>query len=133
MMESDSIIEHANKMIVIAKELLSLRYSTPERMQVSPILESLSDYWKPVVVALSLSLSGASMQNLPMMLTLEYERINKMNKPEALIKRNSSTNNKINKESKSSHANFIKNRNKWHQNNGIKKKRFFQNFITVDN
>lgn len=43
MLDSESVVDHINKMTVIAKELATLRNPIPERMQVSTTLSSLPD------------------------------------------------------------------------------------------
>ncbi|XP_075658960.1 uncharacterized protein LOC142628809 [Castanea sativa] len=50
MNESDNVIEHVNKMIVIAKELAILGNPIPNKMQVSTILHSLPNSWDSAVM-----------------------------------------------------------------------------------
>ena len=115
-----------NKMSVIAKALATLGNPSLERTQVSTTLSSLPDSWEQVVISLNMSLTGVTMKNLLMLLTLEYERRNKRKQSEALMIGNTLTKKMI-EEPKQSHANFSKNKHKWTQKKGMKRKRFSGN------
>uniref|UniRef100_A0A7N2LQP3 Retrovirus-related Pol polyprotein from transposon TNT 1-94 n=1 Tax=Quercus lobata TaxID=97700 RepID=A0A7N2LQP3_QUELO len=71
MNESDNVIEHVNKMSVIAKELAILGNPILDKMQVSTILHTLLDSWDSVVVALNYSATPVNMKNLPTLLGIE--------------------------------------------------------------
>ena len=85
MNESDNVIEHVNKMLVIAKELIVLGNPILDKMQMSTILHSLPDSWDSVVVALKYSATLVNMKNLPTLLGIEAERRNKKNTSKSLL------------------------------------------------
>ena len=85
MNESENVIEHVNKMSVIAKELAVLGNPIPDKMQVSTILHSLLNSWDSVVVALNYSATLVNMKNLPSLLGIEAERRNKKNTSKSLL------------------------------------------------
>ena len=85
MNETDNVIEHVNKMSIIAKELVVLGNPIPDKMQVSTILHSLPGSWDFVVVALNYSATPMNMKNLPTLLGIEAERRNKKNTSKSLL------------------------------------------------
>lgn len=85
MKESDSIVEHINKMIVLAKELATHGNPILDKLQVSTILRSLPDSWEPVVVPLNISNTSTSMKNLPMILGIKAQRREKKKNSELLL------------------------------------------------
>ncbi|KAF7154487.1 hypothetical protein RHSIM_Rhsim01G0134100 [Rhododendron simsii] len=74
MKEDENVIDHVNKLSVIAKELATLDNPLPDRLQVSTILQSLPKSWESAVVALNFSSTTLTMKNLPVLLGIEAER-----------------------------------------------------------
>ena len=109
MNESDNIIEHVNKMSVIAKELVVLGNPIPNKMRVSTILHSLPDSWDSVVVALNYSATPVNMKILPIVLRIEVERRNKKNTSKSLLTIASTSQPPKNETPKKDKKNFSKN------------------------
>ncbi|KAK3008966.1 hypothetical protein RJ639_013383 [Escallonia herrerae] len=63
MKEGENVMNHVNKLLVIAKELAALGNPIPDKMQVSTVLSSLPDSWDPVVI--SINISGQDLNNCP--------------------------------------------------------------------
>ena len=74
MKDDESVVEHVNKLVVIAKELASLGNPIPDKMQVSTVLHSLPNSWESVVISLNMSGQDLTMAKLPMLLGIEAER-----------------------------------------------------------
>ncbi|KAG5565586.1 hypothetical protein RHGRI_001486 [Rhododendron griersonianum] len=74
MKEDENVIDHVNKLSVIAKELATLDNPLPDRLQVSTILQSLPTSWDSAVVALNFSSTTLTTKNLPVLLGIEAER-----------------------------------------------------------
>ncbi|KAK3028833.1 hypothetical protein RJ639_038660 [Escallonia herrerae] len=53
--EGESVVDHVNELLVIAKELAALGNTIPDKMQVSTILFSLPDSWDLIVISINVS------------------------------------------------------------------------------
>ncbi|KAK3015659.1 hypothetical protein RJ639_006333 [Escallonia herrerae] len=91
MKEGENVVDHVNKLLVMAKELAALGNPIPDKMQVSTVLSSLPDSWDPVVISINVSGQDLSMKNLPMLLGLEAERRVKKKKNESHFVASAST------------------------------------------
>ncbi|XP_077221656.1 uncharacterized protein LOC143855422 [Tasmannia lanceolata] len=79
MKEGESVVDHVNKMLVIAKELAAVGNPILEKMQVLTVLHSLRASWDSVVVAINFSGKEVDMRTPPLKLSVEYERKLKRN------------------------------------------------------
>ncbi|MFV0960691.1 hypothetical protein QML37_30130, partial [Klebsiella pneumoniae] len=65
MKESDDIVDHVNKMMVMAKDLACAGNEIPEQMQISTILSSLPPSWRTEVIALRVHFDRLTLGALP--------------------------------------------------------------------
>ncbi|CAN6472123.1 unnamed protein product [Victoria cruziana] len=75
MKESDSVTDHVNKMLVMAKDLLVLNNPIADAMQINTILNSLPPSWKMTVVALKTQFGNLNIDQLPLQLKALEEDI----------------------------------------------------------
>ncbi|MQM21751.1 hypothetical protein Taro_054795 [Colocasia esculenta] len=73
MQEGDSVIEHVNKMIVMAKDLYTAGTEIPGKMQVATILNSLSASLDMAATTLRMSGSTLTVTDLPVRLAIEQD------------------------------------------------------------
>ncbi|KAF3782088.1 hypothetical protein EJ110_NYTH20377 [Nymphaea thermarum] len=84
MKESDNVMDHVNKMLVMAKDLAVVGNVISDNMQISTILNSLPSSWEMAVTALSVQFDNLTLEKLPIQLALQQQRLTKKNKIELM-------------------------------------------------
>ena len=82
MQEGDNVVEHINKMIVMAKDLSTAGTEIPKRMQVATILNSLPPSLAVAATTLRMNHAIKSVTDLPMHLAIEQDLIASRKEPE---------------------------------------------------
>ncbi|KAF3787757.1 Retrovirus-related Pol polyprotein from transposon TNT 1-94 [Nymphaea thermarum] len=85
MKESDDVMDHVNKMLVIAKDLAVMGNVMSDNMQISTILNSLPPSCDMAVTALSVQFDNLTLEKLPLQLALQQQRLTKRNRAELMI------------------------------------------------
>ncbi|KAF3788080.1 Retrovirus-related Pol polyprotein from transposon TNT 1-94 [Nymphaea thermarum] len=75
MKELDSVMNHVNKMLVMAKDLVVVGNVISDNMQISTILNSLPPSWDVAVTVLSLQFDNLTLEKLPIQLALQQQRL----------------------------------------------------------
>ncbi|KAF3783884.1 hypothetical protein EJ110_NYTH31498 [Nymphaea thermarum] len=70
MKESDSVMDHVNKMLIMAKDLAVVENVISDNMHISTILNNLPPSWDVAVTALSLQFDNLTLEKLPIQLVL---------------------------------------------------------------
>ncbi|CAN6454213.1 unnamed protein product [Victoria cruziana] len=68
MKESDNVVDHMNKMMVMAKDLALVGNAISDPMQISIILNSLPPSWDMAVTALEVNFANLTLDQLPLLL-----------------------------------------------------------------
>ncbi|KAF3787754.1 hypothetical protein EJ110_NYTH22418 [Nymphaea thermarum] len=84
MKESDDVMDHANKMLVMAKDLAVMGNVISDNMQISTILNSLPPSWDMAVTALSVQFDNLTLEKFPLQLALQ-QRLTKRNRAKLMI------------------------------------------------
>ncbi|KAF3789698.1 hypothetical protein EJ110_NYTH05244 [Nymphaea thermarum] len=74
MKESDRVIDHVNKMLVMAKDLAVVGNVISDNMQICTILNSLPPSWDMIVTTMSLQFDTLTLEKLPIQLAIQQER-----------------------------------------------------------
>ncbi|KAF3774681.1 Retrovirus-related Pol polyprotein from transposon TNT 1-94 [Nymphaea thermarum] len=85
MKESDDVMDHVNKMLVMAKDLAMMGDIISDNMQISTILNNLPPSWDMAVTALSVQFDNLTLEKLPLQLVLQQQRLTKRNRAELMI------------------------------------------------
>ncbi|KAF3786515.1 hypothetical protein EJ110_NYTH11733 [Nymphaea thermarum] len=84
MKESDNVMDHVNKMFVMAKDLAVVGNVISDNMQISTILNILPPSWEMAVTALSVQFDNLTLEKLPIQLALQQKRLTKKNRTELM-------------------------------------------------
>ncbi|KAF3783699.1 hypothetical protein EJ110_NYTH31875 [Nymphaea thermarum] len=85
MKESDDVMDYANKMLIMAKDLAMMGSPISDNMQISTILNSLPPSWDVAVTAMSVQFDSLTLEKLPLQLALQQQRLIKRNRAELMI------------------------------------------------
>ncbi|KAF3784691.1 hypothetical protein EJ110_NYTH29755 [Nymphaea thermarum] len=80
MKESDNVMDHVNKILVMAKDLAVVGNVISDNMQISTILNSRPPSWDVAVTALSVQFDNLTLEKLPIQLALQQQRLTKRNR-----------------------------------------------------
>lgn len=85
MKEPDSVEDHVNKMMVIAKDLIMVENIIYEPMQIFIILNSYSPSWDIAIIVIGVKFNNPSLYKLPLLLEVQQDQLNKRNNNELMI------------------------------------------------
>ncbi|XP_049931844.1 uncharacterized protein LOC126409757 [Nymphaea colorata] len=70
MKKSCKVVDHVNKMLVMAKDLAIVENDIPDNMQISTVLNSLPPSWDMAVIVLNLQFDIRTLEKLPIQLAI---------------------------------------------------------------